>query len=51
MRLLIAALLGVLVAASPAQARLRAVGRLTATPSSEAVRLHWTDCATGETRY
>jgi hypothetical protein len=51
LRFLLVALLGLLLAASPAQARLRAVGHLTATLTRPAVRLHWKDRATGETRY
>jgi hypothetical protein len=40
-----------LLLAAPADARLRSVAHLTATPRGTTVRLHWKDRARGETRY
>jgi hypothetical protein len=40
-----------LLLAAPAGARLRSVAKLTATAKGQAVRLAWTDRASGETRY
>jgi hypothetical protein len=51
MRLALALGLVLLLAAAPAEARLRTVSKLTATPKGNTVRLHWKDRSTGETRY
>jgi hypothetical protein len=51
MRILVVAAGLALLLAAPAEARLRSVAHLTATPKGAAVRLAWKDRATGETRY
>ncbi len=51
MRLALALGLILLLASAPAEARLRTVAKLTATPKASAVRLHWKDRSRGETRY
>jgi hypothetical protein len=51
MKVLAVAVSLIVLAAAPAQARLRAVSNLTATPKGKTVRLHWRDRAKGETRY
>jgi hypothetical protein len=51
MRLALAVGLILLLAVTPAEARLRSVSKLTAAPKGNAVRLHWKDRSTGETRY
>jgi hypothetical protein len=51
MRTVLALGLILLLAAAPAQAQLRTVSKLTATPKGSTVRLHWKDRSKGETRY
>jgi hypothetical protein len=51
MRLALAIGLILLLAAAPAEARLRTVSKLTATQKGSTVRLHWKDRSRGETRY
>jgi hypothetical protein len=51
MRILVVAVALALVAAVPAEARLRPVARLTAVAETSGVRLTWKDRARGETRY
>jgi hypothetical protein len=50
-RLALAIGLILLLAAAPAEASLRTVSKLTATPKGSTVRLHWKDRSKGETRY
>jgi hypothetical protein len=51
MRLALALALILLMSSAPAEARLRTVSKLTATPKGSTVRLHWKDRSKGETRY
>ena len=51
MRVVVAALTFALVAAAPAEARLKPVSRLAARADSSSVRMTWRDRARGETRY
>jgi hypothetical protein len=51
MRLALALVLILLMSSAPAEARLRTVSKLTATPKGSTVRLHWKDRSKGETRY
>jgi hypothetical protein len=51
MRLALALVLILLLSSAPAEARLRTVSKLTATPKGSTVRLHWKDRSRGETRY
>ena len=51
MRAVIAALALAVLIATPAEARLRPVGKLKATAGSSSVRLTWKDRSRGETRY
>jgi hypothetical protein len=51
MRTVLALGLILLLAAAPAEAQLRTVSKLTATPKGSTVRLHWKDRSKGETRY
>jgi hypothetical protein len=51
MRLALALVVILLLSSAPAEARLRTVSKLTATPEGSTVRLHWKDRSKGETRY